>query len=882
MPPSLRTLPGRLTAALVARAIGHAWTVLLLAVLATGAALHYTANHIAIDTDTSNMLDPSLPHRQAHRRYRTAFPDLPGAVVVFAEGDSAGAVAEASDALAAALAERPDIARRVEQPGGGEFFATHGLLYLTEDALWALDERLQAAEPFLGTLAHDPSLRGIFATLGEGLSRHLDASQQDMLRSMFDRISDGLDRLAKGETRPVRWRDELFADDQVKRATPQRAFVLVDPVEADRDFQPEGPAIDALRALLKELEKQHREVRYRLTGPAVMDIEELDTVADEASLTTALSFLLVAAVLVAGLRSPVLVTGVLVTLASGLIWTAAFAAFAVGALNIISVCFAVLFIGMGVDFGIQFTMRYLEETDRGLPREAALVAAASGAGGALALAAVGAAICFLCFVPTAYRGLAQLGLISGFSMLIAWFANLTVLPALLRCLPAPRRRTRPRAARAETPDFVQRHWRPVLVMSGLLVVGSLVALPFARFDLNPLNLKDGATEGVTAFRDLARDAESSPYPIQILAPSLPAAVALAKSLEALPEVDMAITLDSYVPGEQADKLAIIEGMSLALAGALDTDPAQQEVSAKDELDAVAGFRTAIAEARQRGAQTETFVRSLDRLEAALAREADSAGGLSAALPALRAQLIGDLPATLARLSKLLEATEIGLDDLPPSLRESFIAPDGQARIQVMPSHDLNKPGAMESFADAVRARAPDATAAPVELTEGARAVIRACVAASLWALLLTLVLHHFVLHGLKDALLIAAPLVVAMLLTVGTSVVFDVPFNFANIIALPLLIGLNNAYGAYLVVRKGGGHDVHALLESSTPRAILFSGLTAIASFGVLAVSRHPGMAGMGILISVSLSYAILSALLVLPALMAALDAREARDTGRK
>jgi hopanoid biosynthesis associated RND transporter like protein HpnN len=707
MQQSLRSLPGRLTAALVARAIGHAWIVLLLAVLATGAALHYTASHIAIDTDTSNMLDPSLPHRQAHRRYRAAFPDLPGAVVVFAEGDSAGAVAEAGDAVATALMARPDIAQRVEQPGGGEFFATHGLLYLDTDALWALDERLQAAEPFLGTLAHDPSLRGIFTTLGEGLARTLDASQQDMLRRMFDRISDALDRLAQGDTRPVRWRDELFADDRAQGSITQRAFVLIDPVEANRDFQPEGPAIEALRELLDELGKQHREVRYRLTGPAVMDIEELDTVADEASLTTALSFLLVAVVLVAGLRSPVLVTGVLVTLAFGLIWTAAFASFAVGALNIISVCFAVLFIGMGVDFGIQFTMRYLEETDRGLARDAALVAAANGAGGALALAAVGAAICFLCFVPTAYLGLAQLGLISGFSMVIAWFANLTVLPALLRCLPMPRRRPRAQTRPTDTPDFVQRHWRPVLVISGLLVVGSLVALPFARFDLNPLNLKDGATEGVTAFRDLARDAESSPYPIQILAPSLPAAVTLAKSLEALPEVDMALTLDSYVPGAQADKLAIIEGMALALAGALDADTELEAVSAKDEEDAVARFRTAIAEARQRGGQTEAFSSSLNRLDTALAREADSAGGLSGALPALRAQLIGDLPATLARLSKLLEATEIELDDLPPTLRESFIAADGQARIQVMPSHDLNEPGAMESFADAVRASRRD-------------------------------------------------------------------------------------------------------------------------------------------------------------------------------
>ena len=878
MSPALRALPGRLTANLVRLAVHHAWAVLLLSLVATGGALQYTATHIGIDTDTSNMLDPSLPHRQAHRRYRAAFPDLPGAVVVFAEGESRGAVDEAADALAAALRDRPDIAQRVEQPGGGEFFATHGLLYLDVDALWALDERLQAAEPFLGTLAHDPSLRGIFATLGKGLSRTLDPDQQAMLQRMFDRISDALDRLASGDTRPVRWRDELFASDDETSDTPRRAFVLIDPAEVAREFQPEAPAITALREMLSALALAHPEIRFRITGPAVMDIEELDTVAAEASLTTMLSFLLVAVVLMVGLRSPTQVFAVLITLACGLVWTAAFAAFAVGALNIISVCFAVLFIGMGVDFGIQFSMRYLEEIDRGLPREAALVAAGQGAGGALALAAVGAAICFLCFVPTAYLGLAQLGLISGFSMVIAWFANLLVLPALLRYLPVPRRRP-PKASSPRTqPEFVQRHWRPILGVSALLVGGSLMALPFARFDLNPLNLKDGETEGVRAFRDLARDATSSPYPIQILAPSLEAAVPLAKALEALPEVDKAITLGSYVPAGQAEKLAIIEGMALALAGSLEPGTETPEVSAAQELASVESFQKQLAHARAEAGHTPAFAKSLARLDAALAREAASTGGLAAALPALRSQLIGDLPLTLQRLARLLEAGPVALADLPDSLREGYLAPGGRARIQVMPSADLNQPGAMEAFADAVRRIAPEATAAPVELTEGARAVMHACIMASLWALLLTLVLHHLVLHGLKDALLIAAPLVVAMLLTVGTSVVFDVPFNFANIIALPLLIGLNNAYGAYLVVRKDTGTDVHTLLASSTPRAILFSGLTAMASFGVLAVSRHPGMAGMGVLISVSLTYAIVSALVVLPALMAALDARAAQS----
>lgn len=871
MNPTLRQLPGRATAALVGISIRHAWLVLLLAALGTWGALTYTAGHLAIDTDTANMLDPELPHRQAHRRFRAAFPAQTGDVLVFTEAASAGAADDAADALAAALAGRPDIAKTVERPGAGEFFATHGLLYLDTDELWSLDERLQSAEPFLGTLAHDPSLRGIFATLGKGLDSELDEAQQDMLKRMFDRVSEATERLMAGDARPVRWRDELFKKDDAKKL--HRAFVLVDPALADRDFQPELPGIDALRTLLATLAKEHPEARFRLTGSAVMDAEELETVADDAKLTTVLSFALVAVVLAVGLRSPTLVTGVLVTLACGLIWTAAFATAAVGALNIISVCFAVLFIGMGVDFGIQFTMRYLEQTDRGMARAEALIAAAEGAGGALALAAVGAAICFFVFVPTSYLGLAQLGIISGWSMVIAWFANLTVLPALLRFLPVPARRGRT-AVTGVGQAWVQRHHRGVLWVSGALVIGSLCALPYLRFDLNPLNLKDGATDGVAAFRDLASDPDSSPYPIQVLAPSLDEAVALATQLTALPEVDKAITLASYIPAAQDEKLEIISGMNLALADALSLQEDTAPVAITDEAMAFSRFQATLAQAQGRVAPGSAFGKSLSRLDSAL-RAVDAApDSLDDTLPALRRQLVGDLAPTLHKLAQLLEAGEVSLDTLPEDLRERWVAADGQARIQVTPGLDLNSPGALQSFAEAVQSVAPSATEAPVELHEGARAVIRACISASLWALLLTILLHHLVLHGLRDALLVAAPLVVAMLLTVATSVVFSVPFNFANIIALPLLIGLNNAYGAYLVVRKGHTTDVHSLLASSTPRAILFSGLTAIASFGVLAVSKHPGMAGMGVLISVSLSYAILSALIVLPALMAALDDR--------
>ncbi len=867
MQKALRALPGRLTAAIVALAIRQAWFTLLLAAIATAAALHYTRANLAIDTDTANMLDPKLPHRQAHREFRAAFPDLPGDIVIFIEAARQTSADDLADALADRLRAHTDIARVVVRPGADEFFRTNGLLYLDRDRLWDLDERLNAAAPLLGTLAQDRSLRGLFDTLTRGATNADDPEQQRMLAQMYERVASATQRALQGRAEPLHWRDELMARD-VAPSGLARAFILVEPVLDTTDFQPAAPAVRRLRALLDDYRQTIDDATIRLTGSAVMDSDELVTVAEDAKLTTLLSFGCVSVLLLLGVRTLSAAGAVLITLACGLVWTAAFATAAVGALNIISVSFAVLFIGMGVDFGIQYTMRYLEEIDRGTSRTPALLNAAHTAGGALALAAVGAAICFFAFVPTSYRGLAQLGVISGFSMGVAWFANITVLPALLRLCPQPAARG-VRAARVF--DFgLVRFRRAVLIVSCVLAVFCLMLLPRARFDLNPLNLKDGNTEGVAAFRALAMDPASSPYTIQVLAPSLADADALAAKLKALPEVASAITLSSFVPADQPEKLEVIEGLQLALAGALDAPP-ETRANIDAEARSLRALVDALAQTVERSPSSELSAPARRLREALLkvvAREAE----FTTLLPQLRAILVGDLNRLLAQINQLLQASEVSLESLPDALHDEWVGRNQLARVQVNPKADLNDNAAMRQFVSAVQRVAPQATDAPVELVEGSHAVIDACIQASLWALALTIILHIVVLHGVVDALLVAAPLVLAGLLTVATSVLTNVPFNFANIIALPLLIGLNNAYGAYLVVRKHGSESIDGLLRSSTPRAILFSGLTAIASFGVLGFSKHPGMAGMGILISVSLSYAIVSALVVLPALMASLE----------
>lgn len=861
----LRTLVGA-----VRLSVAHAKLWLFAATLLSGGLLWYTVTHVAINTDTADMLDKSLPFRKAAHEFDAAFPHLSDQIVIVVEAVHSGAATSAAEQLSEKLREYPQILQSVFHPGGGEFFDTHGLLYLTQDELWALDERLAEAAPLLGILAQDPSLRGLFTALGTGLNEGADAELR-LLARIFDRLSGTVEALLAGRGQPVSWRDELFPKGEGKSG-PVRAFLLTKPKLDFASFEPAAEALNLVHGLGREVEQLNPSVRIRVTGSAAMNSEELVTVSRDAVFTTSLAFVSVCLLLIWGLRSAGGVVAVLVSLLFGLIWTAAFATFAIGALNLISVCFAVLFIGMGVDFGIQYALRYHEECDQGMAQETALRAAATGAGGALTLAAAGAAISFLSFVPTTYRGLAELGVISAFSMVVALFTSFTLLPAFLSLLPVPGKRI-VHPPRPGDGEFVRRQRGPILMVTLIATVVGVALAPRTWFDFNPLNLKDPTTEAVATFRDLANDPDTTPYTIQILAPDLERAGTMATQLEQLTSVDKAMTLASYVPKDQDAKLEIIDGMRLAMTGVLPVPRSATPPTIEEEAAALVELSRLLAETETNITDPEVTA-SITRLHMALEAVRASSGWPAQVVPALRANLLGDMDDVLARLERALEAEEVTLGTLPADLHARYVTDDGRARIEVFPKYDLNDNKALKEFVRGVQKIAPAATDSPVELLEASDAVIQSSIQAAALALILTIIMHIVVLKSVLDAILVAVPLVLAMLLTVTTSVIFKTPFNFANIIALPLLIGLNNAYGVYLVVRRHTTPDLGRLLHSSTPRAVLLSGLASIASFGVLAVATHPGMGGMGILISLALGYALASSLIVLPAMMAALDAR--------
>ncbi len=848
--------------------------VVALSVVASVAAAVYLALNVRVSTSTEDMLSPELPFRKNAKMFTEAFPKLSDNIVVVIDGQTPDLADDAAMALRAKLVENPKLFGNVFDPEGSPFFRKNGFLYLDKADLIEMADKLAEAQPFLGTLWRDPSLVGLFKMLGLAIDEALKdkGSQPIEIASVLNAMTDVVKAQVAGRFRHLSWQELMTGKKGSDDKARDRRVIVIQPTLDFTSLRPAAKAMGELRRLAVALNlTPENGVRVRLTGGAAMEHEELKSVEDGMGLAGALSLALVVGLLAIGLRSPRLVVATLATLLIGLIWTAAFGIMALGAFNLISVAFAVLFIGLSVDFGIHYGLRYQESIDRGADHATALAEASEGVGGALTMCAVGAAIAFYSFLPTDYVGLAELGLIAGTGMFVAFFANLTVLPALLTVMPLPADggRLGPSVFSPMTValrSLVSRRSRVVCGLALAAAVGAALLLPKATFDFDPINLRDPKSESVSTFLDLRSDTRTRPYTIAILADDLAAAQATAVKLKPLPEVDETVTLADFVPKDQQAKLDIIGNMALFLTPAFATAGATPRPTAIERLNALADFQ----------ARLQSLAAMTQRREAAAAKELGFALAELFRQPGDDGRRIGDLenrmlaalPGRLKALNAALSAEPVTLDTLPAELKEHYVAADGRARLVVYPKEDMQDRAALARFVAAVRGVAPAAYGAPVIILEAGKAVLEAFWQAALLSVGLIVAMLLAILDRRQDVILIFAPLVLAALLTVATSVLIGQTFNFANLIVLPLLFGLGVASGIHLVIRERESAGANSALETSTPRAVVFSALTTIGSFGSIAVSSHPGTASMGVLLAVAITLTMACTLIVLPALV--------------
>jgi hopanoid biosynthesis associated RND transporter like protein HpnN len=838
------------------------WIVLALAVVVTVISGRYAATHFNINTNTNDFISAKLPWRQNLIAMDKAFPQRADQIVVVIDGSTPELAEAATQTLTDRLKTRPDLFQSVLRPDGGPYFNQNGLMFLSAPEIERTVKGLFQAQPFLSVLASDPSLRGLmdaFSFITKGV--RTKAGTLDDFDRPIAALGDAFESLLAAKPTFFSWRGLLTGEPPDPREL--RRFIQVKPVLDYAALKPGEVPSNFIRKSWSDLGfASEPGLRLRLTGPVPLADEEFATVEEGAGVNGAVTALIVLFIIWRALRSPSIVFAVALSVVVGLTATAAIGLLMVGALNLISVAFAVLFVGIGVDFGIQFSVRYRSERYKDSNFNNALSQAAIKVGRPLALAATATAAGFYSFLPTDYRGVSELGLIAGTGMFIAFFASITVLPALLALLKPPAE-DEPVGYKFLAPadEFMARHRYAIIIGTLAVALAGTPLLAHLHFDFNPINLRSSKVESVATFLDLTRDPSTDTNTIDALAPSLDAAEKLAARFQALPEVARAVTLQSFVPQDQEEKLPLVRRAATVFDPIL--DPSRILPLPTDDEDIEAINRAA-----------DVFVATADDLKG---KGADDSRRLAALMrkmatappqqrEAARVALLPGLKTMLDLLRTSLSAQKTTLASIPADLARDWVTEDGRARIAVSPKGDANDNAVLTRFSKAVQAIDPKATGEPIAIQESGDTVVHAFIEAGIWALLSISILLWIVLRRFTDVLLTLVPLLLAGVVTLEITVLIGLPLNFANIIALPLLLGLGVAFKIYFVMAWRAGTT--NLLQSSLTRAVFFSALTTATAFGSLWLSKHPGTSSMGKLLALSLVCTLAAAILFQPALM--------------
>lgn len=840
----------------------HPFIVLPLAILLAVVCLMGAATRLSVDTNSDHLFDSSLQWRQQSMEFAGQFPQFSDTLVAVVRAPTPEEARETAVALAAGLENDKRNIRSVSTPGISPFFDRNGLLLLPQDQLSDVLDTMTQAGQLLEPLVTDPSARGFM----KGLNMMVEGVRYGMadLISAYDgalnTIVQVLDNTLDGKVSPLSWQTLLTP--QLSGNKGGLELVLIHPVLDYDALEPGQAATQAMLQVASELpavKAGRAQVNY--TGSVPLSDDEFHSLTDRAAPIAIGGAVLVVFWLVLALRSWQLIVPVVLTLVIGLIYTLGFAAFAVGSLNLVSVAFAVLFVGLAVDFGIQFGVRLSAQQRSDCDFAEVLHWTGLRVGGQIGLAALATSCGFLAFSPTRFSGMAELGIIAGVGMLLALVCTLTILPALLslmaRRVTSHRDAALPGGVMADA--WLARHHRPVLISFAILALAGLWSAINLPFDANPLHTKDANSESMRTLNSLMDDPNTNPFTLNVLVADLAEARSLSARLGALPEVAQVVSAADFVPDDQDDKLEEVS-QTLDLMYSLLRPHTETPAPTAEDL----------RKAARKTSQEIAGVAGNLSPDAPLLHIGTALGRLAEApdetlLKASQA-LSQFLPRTFEQLRDSLSAQRITLQNLPDHLKRDWFTSDGRVRIQITPGAAAQDTEGLRQFVQAVQGVAPQAVGPALDTVKSADTILLAFEQAAVYAMLAIAVVLMAVLRRGLDTGLVMITLLISALLTALLAHLLGISINFANIIALPLLLGVGVSFNVYFVMNWRSG--IRQFLDSPTARAVLFSALTTGTAFGSLAIARHPGTASMGLLLLLSLFAVLLATFVFLPALL--------------
>jgi hopanoid biosynthesis associated RND transporter like protein HpnN len=847
---------------------GHAWFVVLafLALAIGGATL--AATKLKVDTDPNLMISADLDFKQSFAQFNETFPAVDANFVFVVDSDDPEQAKNAAFRLAEKLRSQPSLFAHVLAPGTGKFFDDYGILYAKPDEVEKLVSGIVEAGPMLKGLADQPNLAGLSGLLNEVTAYTQAGRAPGGFAGFLNKAAATVEAETAGAPSPMDW--TTISDDDPK-LTDTRWFVLTKPVLDFTQLEAAAGPMNAARALLEDPEVTgNGAATVRLTGEAAMDAEEFEAVTKGALTAGIVSFIIVSITIFFGLPSLRLIIPAMALIVLGFLINTGFATLSIGYLNMISVAFAVLFIGLGVDYAVHVVLRYAEERARGLSRTDAATAAVTKMGPALGLCTLTTALAFLAFVPTSFVGMAQLGIIASGGMVIAFVASITLIPALLKLIPDNQakieRKLAHKVAAQTAPGNGRSYVRMLSTVFVITVAGiALATFPQARFDGDPVNLKDPDAPSVKTFLEVASEEAGVHYTAEYLTDAGPKAREMAEKFRALPIVEKVVMVEEFLPVDQDVKLAELGRLTNLVPRSINTGSDIGAPARSRMLEIISGNMTALAGTED---APEDLKAAAARMKSAIEAFSNNRGSDDEAVRKLENSLFSGLPALLGDINRLATTSKVTIDSLDESIRERYVANDGRWRIEISPRADMRDEGKLYEFVDAVSSVSGNAMGPAINVAGSARAVAQSMILATLAALVLVVLIVWPALRNVRDVSLVLAPLLLASTLMVGYTVVFESPFNFANVIVLPLLLGLGVDSSIHYVMRAREGDDGTDVTGTSTPRAVLISAMTTIGSFGTLWLSAHRGMASMGELLTIAILVTLVCTLVVLPQLI--------------
>lgn len=851
----------------------QAKTCLLIYLALLGLSVFATVNYLGVNTDSSKMLSPKLGFQQKTHAFNENFPSIKNSLVVVIRSNVSDAADEAASKIAASIEDNPNLTN-VFSPATSTFFLQNGLLYKDEETLETELDQLNKSASLLASLRQMPTFENFFHSLftAEELAAQADFDR-GFLDDFYQDVTKTIQARARGEVLPLSWAKASGAGNgaidggtidgqgdasSADKAVVQRLLYAV-PVLDFTAIQPAKSAITALQAAIDGLDPDIKALTtIGVTGDPALRFEELKSVSNGIALSLSLSFLLVAVLLWVAFRSTRGVALTFVALISALILTTGFAAIFFGDLNLVSVAFIVLLVGLGLDFTIH-ALAHLGDENHETTFET-LTAMGGGIGGALLLSALTTALAFLSFAPTDFIGMAQLGVLGAVGVLVAFLVSVTLVPALISVFPWFERFATKSVNADKAPASVSgfahiiQAGRPVLAtVLVLLSIGSLFVISDVRFDADPVALRDPNSPSMKTLGLLHERVETAPYRLSLTRSTLEEAIKTAEAVKALEIVHSTRTLNNLVPENQDEKFEILD-LSFATLDTIVNGEGLENANLPEGKSSLLALSERLAEQTDRPAAVafSSVLAQLNEENASRKKqvEGDIFRFFPALIKAIEAQLLVDF---------------ITLENVPDFFKQRFIGKDKQWRVDIVPNGDVRDSKVLDEFVQSIENYDAKAAGAPLQIANAGQTVSKAMALAVGLATISIWLVSFIVLRKVTTVIAIIVPLVMAGLLTGAASVIFSIPFNYANVIVLPLLIGLGVDSGIHIATRRERSEDSAALYQSSTPWAVLFSGLTTIAAFATLSVSDHRGTASMGQMLAIAITCTLLSTIVITP-----------------